>query len=780
MKKGLVVAFALMGFSFTVTQGLLVRELLVTFFGNELSIGLILGNWLILEAMGSGLLGRMAGRIGAKASSFAALQVLFSLFLPLSVYAAYTIRSVIGAIPGEGIGLFPIFYSSFFILIPLALVDGAMFAFGCKVYSLMTEQKAPAIGRVYIYEALGAIIGGIVFTYLFIPYLSSVQMILALAALNLASAASLLISSWGRRSALSPGVIAVLILLAASLYLLFSPRVGEIHRWVVRRQWKGYDLVGYQNSVYGNVTTIRQEGQYTFFANGLPILTVPIPDIALVEEMVHLPLLFHPAPKNVLVISGGVGGILKEIIKYPVEAVDYAELDPLLIQMAQKFITPLTAQELGDPRVKVEHIDGRLLVRRIGWASRSHPEEGYDLIIVNLPYPLTLQLNRFYTLEFFQMIGEILAGDGILVINSPGTLTYMSEELRDLNAVLYQTLKAAFPHVHPIPGDLNLWLASPSASISAVTPEALVQRWGQRALKTQLMTEFHIRYKLDERRLDWFWESLRGSEEIRLNEDLHPVGLFYGLSYWNALFAPHLNRYFRFLSRLNLWALSVPIVLLTVAFLVAGRLSSKVGGAAIPIAIVSTGFTGMTFDLVIIFAFQTLYGYVYHQIGLLITAFMAGLSLGGLLMTSRLERIKRERSLLIGLELSILLYWAALPMVLSALYAHITRPLLFAAIQVILLFLNSLAGFLVGLEFPLANKIYLREGGDLSGTAGALYAVDLLGAFAASVVVSVALIPVLGILETCVLVALLKLGSLVLIITLKTTYPPLSGREAEA
>jgi MFS family permease len=82
MKKILSFGFLLMGFSFTVTQGLLIRELLVAFFGNELSIGLILGNWLILEAVGSGLLGRLADRWQGKAPSFAALQVLFALFSP--------------------------------------------------------------------------------------------------------------------------------------------------------------------------------------------------------------------------------------------------------------------------------------------------------------------------------------------------------------------------------------------------------------------------------------------------------------------------------------------------------------------------------------------------------------------------------------------------------------------------------------------------------------------------------------------------------------------------
>ena len=93
-KSALTFGLLLMGFCFTVAQGLLIRELLVAFFGNELSIGLILGNWLILEAIGSGLLGKLADKWGGRISSYAALQVLFALFCPLCLYAAGASRSL--------------------------------------------------------------------------------------------------------------------------------------------------------------------------------------------------------------------------------------------------------------------------------------------------------------------------------------------------------------------------------------------------------------------------------------------------------------------------------------------------------------------------------------------------------------------------------------------------------------------------------------------------------------------------------------------------------------
>jgi len=178
--------------------------------------------------------------------------------------------------------------------------------------------------------------------------------------------------------------------LAVSLGFLLSPQVEAVQRWATSQQWAGHDLVYSENSVYGNVAVVQREAQYTFYADGIPILTAPVPDVALTEEIVHLPMLFISQPQRALVLSGGVGGVLREAAKYPLKQIDYAELDPLLIEAVQKFPTPLTLSELGDPRVRVEHVDGRLLVRRKKWGIAPHPkeeDEGYDLVIVNLPYP---------------------------------------------------------------------------------------------------------------------------------------------------------------------------------------------------------------------------------------------------------------------------------------------------------------------------------------------------------------------------------------------------------
>jgi spermidine synthase len=349
----------------------------------------------------------------------------------------------------------------------------------------------------------------------------------------------------------------------------------------------------------------------------------------------------------------------------------------------------------------------------------------------------------------------------------------MSAELRDLNAMVYRALREAFPHVRPIPGDVTLWLASSSDELSTASLATLAARWEERGLETQLITVPHIRLKLEQRRLDWFWTSLGeararergqliGAEGRRVNRDLRPIGLFHGLSYWNALFSPRLSWIFAFASRLSLWTLTPLLVGCMLLFLANSRSTGKGTAAVIPVVIATTGAAGMAADLIFVFAFQTLYGYVYHWIGLLIAAFMAGLGLGGLVGTRRSVRSAEARPALLKLEGALVLYWILLPVLLGVLHSGISHPLVFAFTQGVLTALNALAGFLVGFQFPLANKIWMESRGDRKGVAGALYAWDLVGAFLGAIVVSVILIPVLGLLGTCLLAAMLKAGSFLL------------------
>jgi len=758
MKRRLVFAILVMGFSGIVVQILLLREFLVVFSGNELAIGIILANWLILEAFGSLFVGKRVERLKKRLEGFVGLQLFFSLCLPLAVYSTRILKDLIGVIPGEGVGVIPILYSSFLIFAPLSITHGALFTFGCKLYSLhfVSESKASSIGRVYVHETIGTIFGAIAFTYLLVPYLHSIQIALGIALLN-SLLCLLLLGSPLRKSligkALAVGSAVFLVLCA---YLILSPKADKIHHHSISRQWRGQEIVHYQNSIYGNITVTQRGEQYTFFSDGIPIITTPVPDIAFVEEFVHLPLLSHPSPKKVLVIGGGAGGLIHEILKHPVERVDYAELDPLLLKVVQRFPTPLTGAELADPRVNIEYLDGRFFIKRT-------PHK-YDLVLVGISNPSTLQINRLFSKEFFSLVKERLEKGGILVIVSPGSLTYLSKELGDLNACTLTTLKDVYPYVRVIPGDFNLFLASTSKGVSLINHTLLSQRLNERELEVSLLTPFHIKYKLDSRWSDWFFTSLKGATE-KINQDFSPLGMFYSLAYWNSLFSPHMKWLFRWFEQVSLKLLFIPLAIFTLLFLIICFKSPAIyTKLSIPFAVMASGFAGMIFDLALIYTFQAVYGYVFHQIGLLVAAFMVGIAAGSLTMTSLLKRVKRDFAFFIGLELAMILFSGTLPAIFLLFSPYLDRPAVFFLFQVIFLVLSFLSGLLIGAQFPLANKIYLKHSPDLSGTAGLLYGADLAGGWIGGLIGGVVLLPVLGLVQTCIAVIFFKMASLLILL----------------
>jgi len=638
MRCSLVAAFLTMGASFTVLQTVMVRELLVSFSGNELSIGLVLGAWLVLEALGAGVAGRLSRRIPPQPAAYAALQSAWALLLLPSLLAALRVRSLAGAVPGEAIGPPAALLASLLVLCPLGLVAGASFAIAVAAYAgYAGAPQSP--GRIYALEAAGSIAGGVTFTYLLLPLLSSTQILLLVASLNLASAASLFLASPRRRV---PGGTMTGLLAVGALAILASPLGPALHRWAVAGRWAPAHLAFEGNSPYGNVAAIAEAGQVTVFSNGSPVLTAPDPDVAAVEEMVHLPALFlNEPPRRALVIGGGAGGVAHELLRYPLERLDYAELDPMLIQAIRAVPTSLTTEELSDPRLHLALTDGRRFVMECRSEADAHQ---YDLILVNLPYPSTLVLNRLYTREFYQQVRALLKPAGLLVAPSPPARTYAGPALRDLLAVYRRTLASVFPHLRAIPGDsATLWLASENRLDLDV--EELVRRWGERGIEARMFRTEYLRYLLDPAVAADF-DRLGQVPAAAVNRDGRPAGLRYGLAYESALLSPALEPFFRGLGRLRWGYLAVGTGVLALA----GLFLLRRREAVVPVAVATTGLAGMAADLLVLFSFQVLYGSVYRQVGLLVTAFMAGLSAGGWAMTAWAGRLRRPWRALATLE----------------------------------------------------------------------------------------------------------------------------------
>jgi spermidine synthase len=179
--------------------------------------------------------------------------------------------------------------------------------------------------------------------------------------------------------------------------------------------------------------------------------------------------------------------------------------------------------------------------------------------------------------------------------------------------------------------------------------------------------------------------------------------------------------------------------------------------------VITTGFFGTAMSVLLILSFQTLYGYAYQWIGLLVAAFMAGLALGSGMMNRALGNIQNRIMTLVGLESFIALFCLLLILTLNFLFTPGMQPTGLWAVKIAFLLMSLISGFWVGLEFPLSGGIFAASEGGVSRTAGILYASDLLGAWAGALLAGVVFIPVLGILQTCGAIILLKLASLSLL-----------------
>ncbi len=756
MKKLILqISLLMTGLSGMTAQIILLRELLVSFLGNELTLGIILANWLILVAIGSFLFGQTVEKVERKIEIFVALQLLFSVALPFAIFLCRSFKNILLTTPGEALGFAPIFYSSLLILLPVSLPYGALFTYGCKLYSQYTQEDASSIGKVYLLETFGFIIGGLLMTFLLTPYFNPFEIAFMISS-AMASISVFLIPPipkapfFNLRNILHRMSIFLSLLF---IYFLITPSAKEIDASSIESQWRNLNVIHSENSIYGNITVTKRGEQYSFFTDGVPSITTPVPNIAFIEDFVHFPMLFHEKPETILTLGGGAGGMIHEILKYPVTRLDYVELDPLLIKLVQEFPTPLTQSEFSDKRVKIHYTDGRLFVQRT--------PDPFDIIFIGLPAPQALQTNRLFTTEFFSTAKMKMNPNGIIVLTLPGSLTYISPELRDLNGCILDTLKSVYRHVRVIPGDVNLYLASDSEKLEKMTAKEMNERLERRRIRTSLFTKRYIEYRLDERWLKWFLQINEG-RKIRLNSDFLPSGVFFTLAHWNSLFSPHLTLIFRWFEGLNFIFITFFIAIVTLVLAVFMIKMPYFSRQSLTYSIFTSGLTGMIFSLAILFTFQTLYGYLYHQIGLLVAAFMAGIAVGSFCITHRLNRINKDSILFLKTELLILFYSLLLPFVFSLPSPYLENKTIYFLLYSVFLIMSFLPGMFIGFQFPLAAKIYMgfhKKEGALGQTAGWLYGADLFGGFLGGLLGGVLLLPVLGLKNTCFLMAMIKISS---------------------
>jgi len=783
MKKCFIFSLFILGFSSLIGQVILLRELMVSFYGNEFFLGLVLAVWLFWVALGSFWLAKLFKKIKDWLRIVLSCHLLVALFLPLLislVRLAKTWTPVVGQIPD----LLPTLILAIFIPAPLCLILGLQFTATTKHLG----QLAQSVNRAYFIESIGFVLAGLFFSY-FLVLFNVWLAISLLSFLNCLAVLFILLTLPQRKYLFFKivGLVLIFVFAALSLPRVSQPLDYQSQSWRFPKQ----NLIKVTNSPYGQlaVTQSIEVEQYNFYESGLWLASTQ--ELPFNESLAHFTLLFHPQPKNILLIGHGFQGLIKEILKHQPEQVSYLELDPWLIKTVFAYLPSHLQETLQNQKVTILNQDGRYFLEQ------SAPEK-FDLVLINLADPSTALLNRFYTQEFFEEIKNALNQSGIMATYLSFSPNYQNIDLINLEASIYQTLKKVFPEIIILPEEGTiLFLAATSKDILTTNSGSLIERWSERNLQTKFINPQYLDYVLTNQRAETL-DKILTEEKAKINQDTWPISYAYNFLFWTNYFHPQLADFLRLFLKIEFWWLVALLLILSVSVLLfrpaslrgrrpkqsrgirSGLPRSPNGSLAMTdkilwLAMAVGGFSLMSVEILLIFAYQSFFGYLYYRLALLIALFMLGLTGGTWLGIKQLRKKARRapwarRAQKISLSSVVLIHLFILGYLLLLYFFFWTNLLaqvnLFFSRDIIFSLLAILVGGLVGLEFAYVNSLYQSQSQAKQKKAfhpGFIYSADLFGSFGGALLAALFLIPLLGVLQTLLILALINLLMIILL-----------------
>lgn len=719
-------------------QIVVLRESFLLFAGNELSMALILGLWLILSGLG-GLAGT---RLPDRAAPW-----LLALLPAAGIWTVAALRGVPPLLPvpvGAEIPLgwaVPILAAA---LAPLNLSAGALFPTGCRFFAV---DEASDIGRFYRLEALGAAAAGAVFTFFLAGRLRGVDLaVWAAGAAGLSAAWALRPHAAAPRiTALALGIAA----LGAGPFLKLADKADAL--WWGRRLPMSARLATAETP-YHRLDLGRLAGQLTVYVNGEPAFSLHDTQEAFAGyRLADLYMSLRPEALTVFVIGGGEPGLFRRLSEYPLRSVVYALPDRSLTRWS-------------DPAA--EGADAYRIVEGCGRTWLRGSKRTFDLIILDLPPPGTAAAGRFFTSQAFQEYKAALAEDGLLAFRLPSSSHYLAGDTELLLASIHRAFLRAFPSGEILSGDSMVFLGSagPRKASPRKAAEAFAARSPPLRLPGRVVDSpadkrlfFAALYEdlFDARRREDQAGAMR-SLDAPVNDDSRPAAFLIALKRWLRESPGSPLRAGLSAAEAGVRALArrPALPILTAAALLglwlAGlrrRPSTTTRRRVLAACLFISGWTAMAVELAVLFLYQSRFGDLYRSMGALFATYMLGLAAGGFLAAGRLRTPEKRTRGLLGAR-AFMAFICAGAAGLASLDAQWPFYLTLFA------FASAL-----GFEFPAAAETYRREEGG-HGAAGILHGSDNLGAGAATLAAGVLLLPLLGPRALLLTAALLHLAAL--------------------
>jgi spermidine synthase len=358
----------------------------------------IIGTYLFSMGIGSWLSRYLRGRliesfvrieilVGAVGGASAAF--LFLVFGQVAEFrvALYAIVAVIGTLVGLEIPLL------------LRILQGEF-------------ELGELVARVFAADYVGALIASILFPLLLVPRIGLIRTSFVVGILNVAVAWLLLVRPAGLRNPAAHRAAAMVTMIFLVIGAVYSDEILALSE---QGQYPGQAVFA-KSTPYQRIVVTRQSDDIRLFLNG-NLQFSSRDEYRYHEALVHPLLAELVRPRNVLVLGGGDGLAVREILKYPsVQSVTLVDLDPEMTALFSRtaFLAALNAHSLTSPKVHIINADAFV------WLQSA--TGSYDAIIVDFPDPSTYSIGKLYSTAFYHRLDAVLASGGWAVIQSTSPL----------------------------------------------------------------------------------------------------------------------------------------------------------------------------------------------------------------------------------------------------------------------------------------------------------------------------------------------------------------------
>jgi spermidine synthase len=270
------------------------------------------------------------------------------------------------------------------------------------------------VSRVLSFDYLGSLVAAVLFPLFLVPRLGLVRTSIAFGILN---AVVGLYGTWILRPIISGSVTALRVRSGIVLLLLLAALFNANRLTTLAEDELFVDEVVYAtSSAYQRIVVTRGSSGFQLFLNG-NLQFASADEYRYHEALVHPAMSLAGAPQRVLVLGGGDGLALREILKYPsVREVTLVDLDPKMTDLSKAFapLAKLNAGSFSDPRVHVVNDDAMI------WIDKPGPQ--YDAVIVDFPDPNSFALGKLYTTHFYRLLRKRLTAEAVMSVQCTSPL----------------------------------------------------------------------------------------------------------------------------------------------------------------------------------------------------------------------------------------------------------------------------------------------------------------------------------------------------------------------